>query len=124
VARQLPLQRSPEMIPLHQPAPELPTSRPLPLATERPTDTLTDTTPRGLTPPVTLPPRQKKPGRRDTAKGKLLFELHCRPVMKTRSRFHHRLPTSACLCVSGLRRPDHGDENGRDKHPSQGGPHA
>jgi hypothetical protein len=36
VARQLPLQRSPVMIPLHRPAPELPASRPLPLADEAP----------------------------------------------------------------------------------------
>jgi hypothetical protein len=32
----MPLQRSPEMIPLHLPAPALPTSRPVPLAADNP----------------------------------------------------------------------------------------
>jgi hypothetical protein len=62
------------MIPLHRPAPELPTSRPLPLAAERPTDILTNTTPAGLMPPVTLPPPADETRRPDTAKGTLLVE--------------------------------------------------
>ena len=44
------------MIPLHRPAPELPASRPLPVALEAPTEMLTETAPEGLMPPVTLPP--------------------------------------------------------------------
>ena len=60
------------MTPLHRPAPELPTSRPLPLATDRPTDILTDTAPPRLTPPVTLPPPADETRLPDTAKGALL----------------------------------------------------
>ena len=56
VACQLPLQRSPEMIPLHEPAPLLPASRPPPLALDAPTDTLTATAPARFTEPETLPP--------------------------------------------------------------------
>jgi hypothetical protein len=74
------------MIPLHRPAPELPTSRPLPLATERPTDILTDTTPAGLTPPVTLPPPADETRRPDTAKGTLLVELQL-PARVTKTTF-------------------------------------
>jgi hypothetical protein len=62
-------------MPLHRPTPELPTSRPLPLAAERPTDILTDTAPAGLMPPVTLPPPADETRPPDTAKGKLLVEL-------------------------------------------------
>ena len=39
VACQVPLQRSPVMMPLHEPAPLLPASRPPPRAWEAPTDT-------------------------------------------------------------------------------------
>ena len=39
VACQVPLQRSPVMMPLHEPAPLLPASRPPPLALEAPTET-------------------------------------------------------------------------------------
>jgi len=53
VARQLPLQRSPVMIPLHRPAPELPASRPLPLADDEPRVIRTATLPLALTPPLT-----------------------------------------------------------------------
>ena len=44
------------MIPRHEPAPLLPTSRPPPLALEAPTETLTATAPLRLTAPETLPP--------------------------------------------------------------------
>jgi hypothetical protein len=44
------------MIPLHRPAPELPESRPLPLAEEPPMAIRTETLPLLLTPPLTLPP--------------------------------------------------------------------
>jgi hypothetical protein len=43
------------MTPLHRPAPELPTSRPLPLATDRPTDILTDTAKGALLVALQLP---------------------------------------------------------------------
>jgi hypothetical protein len=56
VACQVPLQRSPVMMPLHDPAPLVPASRPPPLAREAPTDTLTATEPVRLTMPETLPP--------------------------------------------------------------------
>jgi len=63
------------MIPRHQPAPELPTSRPRPLAAERPTDILTDTTPAALMPPVTLPPPADETRWPHTVNGTLLVEL-------------------------------------------------
>jgi hypothetical protein len=44
------------MMPRHEPAPLLPTSRPPPLAFDAPTDTRTDTAPPRLTKPETLPP--------------------------------------------------------------------
>jgi hypothetical protein len=53
----------------------LPASRPLPLATDRPTEILTDTLPAGLMPPVTLPPPADETRPPDTPKGKLMFEL-------------------------------------------------
>jgi hypothetical protein len=71
----MPLQRSPEMIPLHRPAPELPASRPLPLATDAPTDILTATLPPRPIPPVTLPPPADETRLPDTVKGTLLVEL-------------------------------------------------
>ena len=63
------------MIPLQRPTPEWPTSRPLPLAADRPSDILTDTIPAELMPPVTLPPPADETRPADTAKGKLLVEL-------------------------------------------------
>src|SRR3984957_20114843 len=60
------------MIPLHRPPPELPDSRPLPLALDSPTDTATETAPEGLTPPVTLPPPADETRRPETVNGKLL----------------------------------------------------
>jgi hypothetical protein len=63
------------MMPLHRPLPEPPTSRPLPLALDAPTVTLTDTIPLRLTPPVTLPPPADDTRVPDTEKGKLLLEL-------------------------------------------------
>jgi hypothetical protein len=63
------------MIPLHFPAPKLPTSRPLPLACDPPTDIWTDTMPAGLMPPVTLPPPADETRVPDTVKGTLLVEL-------------------------------------------------
>ena len=56
VACQVPLQRSPVMMPCHAPAPLAPARRPPPLALEAPTDTLTATAPARLTEPETLPP--------------------------------------------------------------------
>jgi hypothetical protein len=44
------------MMPLHEPAPLLPASRPPPLALEAPTDTLTATAPARSTEPETRPP--------------------------------------------------------------------
>jgi len=52
----MPLQRSPEMIPRHEPAPLFPASRPPPLAREALTATLTATLPPRLTAPETRPP--------------------------------------------------------------------
>src|SRR5258708_2759277 len=75
VACQMPLQRSPEMTPAHRPAPELPASRPLPAAHDRPTDILTATAPPRLMPPVTLPPPADETWRPDTANGTLLVAL-------------------------------------------------
>ena len=63
------------MIPLQRPAPEFPTSRPLPLACDAPTEMLTATTPFRLMPPVTLPPPAEETLRPDTANGTLLVEL-------------------------------------------------
>ena len=63
------------MMPLQRPAPELPTSRPLPFATDKPTDIRTDTMPAGLIPPVTLPPPADERRPADTVKGALLVEL-------------------------------------------------
>src|ERR1700688_297931 len=60
------------MIPLHRPPPELPDSRPLPLALDAPTETLTETAPEGLMPPVTLPPPADETRRPETVNGKLL----------------------------------------------------
>jgi hypothetical protein len=70
----MPLQRSPVMTPLHRPAPELPTSRPLPVAQEAPTDILTETLPPRLTPPVTLPPPADETRVPDTLNGTVLVE--------------------------------------------------
>jgi hypothetical protein len=86
-ARQLPLHRSPEMIPLQRPAPELPTSRPLPLATDWPIDTLTDTLPVGLTPPLTLPPPADETRPPVTPNGKLFVELQW-PARVAKTTFH------------------------------------
>ena len=72
MARQLPLQRSPVMIPLHRPAPELPASRPLPLADEALTVIWTETLPLLLTPPVTLPPPADETRWPATVKGTVL----------------------------------------------------
>jgi hypothetical protein len=63
------------MIPLHRPLPELPISRPLPVATDAPTDILTETLPPGLIPPVTLPPPADERRVPATLKGTLLAEL-------------------------------------------------
>ena len=63
------------MIPLHRPAPELPASRPLPVATDAPTDILTETLPPGLIPPVTLPPPADERRVPATLKGTVWSEL-------------------------------------------------
>jgi hypothetical protein len=75
VACQVPLHLSPVMIPLHLPAPELPESWPLPLATDRPTLICTETRPPELMPPVTLPPPAEKSRPPETVNGALLVEL-------------------------------------------------
>jgi len=75
VACQLPLHLSPVMIPLHRPLPELPASRPLPVATDAPTEILTETLPRGLIPPVTLPPPADERWVPATLKGTVWLEL-------------------------------------------------
>ena len=74
-ARQLPLHLSPVMIPLHRPLPVLPASRPVPDATEAPTEIVTETLPRGLMPPVTLPPPADERRVPDTVKGTVWSEL-------------------------------------------------
>jgi hypothetical protein len=58
--------------PLHRPAPELPTSRPLPFAHEAPTVIRTETLPLRLTPPVTLPPPADETRVPDTVNGTVL----------------------------------------------------
>src|SRR5882757_6663839 len=63
------------MTPAHLPAPELPASRPLPVAHDKPTDILTATAPPRLMPPVTLPPPADDTRRPDTANGTLLVAL-------------------------------------------------
>ena len=75
VACQLPLHLSPVIIPLHRPLPELPASRPLPVATDAPTEILTETLPRGLIPPVTLPPPADERWVPATLKGTVWSEL-------------------------------------------------
>ena len=75
VARQVPLQRSPEMIPLQRPVPELPARRPLPFATDNPSEIRTETAPPGVMPPVTLPPPADETCRPETLKGALLVAL-------------------------------------------------
>jgi hypothetical protein len=69
------------MIPLQRPAPELPTSRPRPLALEAPTDIVTATLPPRPMPPVTLPPPADETRRPDTLKGTLLVELQLPAVV-------------------------------------------
>ncbi len=66
-----PLQRSPEMIPLQCPAPELPFSWPEPLAFDAPTEIRTATTPLRPRPPVTLPPPAEDTRRPATLNGTL-----------------------------------------------------
>jgi hypothetical protein len=68
----MPLQRSPVMIPPHRPAPELPASRPLPLALDAPTVIRTETVPLRLMPPVTLPPPADETRVPDTVNGTVL----------------------------------------------------
>ena len=83
------------MIPLHRPAPELPASRPLPVATDAPTDILTETLPPGLIPPVTLPPPADETRVPVTVKGTLLFELQLpRWVANTTFQVHSGLRIS------------------------------
>jgi hypothetical protein len=53
----------------------LPASRPLPVATDAPTDIWTETAPEGLMPPVTLPPPADETRRPVTVNGTLLVEL-------------------------------------------------
>src|SRR5262245_39788078 len=75
VATQVPLHLSPVMMPLQRPAPELPASRPVPLACDAPTEMLTARAPLGRMPPVTLPPPADETWAPDTAKGALLVAL-------------------------------------------------
>jgi hypothetical protein len=62
------------MTPLQRPVPELPASRPVPLARDMPTEMLTATAPPRLTPPVTLPPPADETCVPATLKGALLVE--------------------------------------------------
>ncbi len=72
------------MMPLHEPAPLVPASRPPPLALEAPTDTLTATAPARLTEPETLPPPADNTRLPDIVKGTLYPELQLpRVVAKT-----------------------------------------
>jgi hypothetical protein len=71
VACQVPLQRSPEMIPRQEPAPLVPMSRPPPLAWEAPTETLTATPPARLMEPDTRPPPADETRLPATVKGTL-----------------------------------------------------
>src|SRR5258708_39824252 len=71
VACQVPLQRSPVMMPLHDPAPLAPASRPPPLALDAPTDTLTATAPARLPEPATRPPPADETRLPMTVKGTL-----------------------------------------------------
>ena len=71
VACQVPLQRSPEMMPRQDPAPLLPESWPPPLALDAPTETLTATAPARLTEPETLPPPADETRLPMTVKGTL-----------------------------------------------------
>ena len=71
VACQVPLQRSPEMMPRQDPAPLLRESWPPPLALDAPTETLTATAPARLTEPETLPPPADETRLPMTVKGTL-----------------------------------------------------
>jgi len=71
VACQVPLQRSPLMMPLQDPVPPVPESRPPPLALDAPTETLTATAPVRLTEPETLPPPADETRLPATKKGTL-----------------------------------------------------
>src|SRR3981189_3085118 len=117
----MPLQRSPEIIPLHRPAPELPASRPLPLATDAPTDILTATLPPRPIPPVTLPPPADETRLPDTVKGTLLVELQLLP-RGGEDNFPHAIigsrPDNPGSRVGGSRRGS-GAENGNGEYPSQ-----
>jgi hypothetical protein len=68
---QVPLQRSPEMMPRQDPAPLLRESWPPPLALDAPTETLTATAPARLTEPETLPPPADETRLPMTVKGTL-----------------------------------------------------
>jgi hypothetical protein len=94
----VPLHLSPVIIPLHRPEPELPTSRPLPLALEAPTDIWTETAPEGLMPPVTLPPPADETRRPVTVNGTLLVELQL-PARVVNSTFQtpSKAPGAAAL---------------------------
>ena len=84
VACQVPLQRSPVMLPRHAPAPLVPARRPPPLALDAPTETLTATAPARLTEPDTLPPPAERTRLPMTVKGTLWPELQLpRVVAKT-----------------------------------------
>ena len=111
------------MIPLQRPAPELPTSRPRPLALEAPTDIVTATLPPRPMPPVTLPPPADETRRPDTLKGTLLVELQL-PAVVAKATF--QTPSSPALTtlarragVGGAGR-DHRGDNRRGEHPAQG----
>ena len=86
VALQVPRHRSPEITPLHRPAPELPASRPVPFASDRPTEMRTETAPLGLMPPVTFPPPADETCLPDTLKGALLLELQF-PALVVKTTF-------------------------------------
>jgi hypothetical protein len=96
----VPLHLSPVIIPLQRPVPEFPASRPLPLATEAPTEIWTETAPEGLMPPVTLPPPADESRRPVTVNGTLLVELQL-PARVVNSTFQtpSKAPGAAALAA-------------------------
>ena len=96
----MPLHLSPVMVPDHRPVPELPTSRPLPVATDAPRDIWTETAPEGVMPPVTLPPPADETRRPVTVNGTLLVELQL-PARVVNSTFQtpSKAPGPAALAT-------------------------
>jgi hypothetical protein len=79
----------------------LPTSRPLPLALEAPTDIVTATLPPRPIPPVTLPPPADETRLPDTRKGTLLVELQL-PAVVAKATFQTPSYTPALTILARL----------------------